>query len=143
MITTNLPAGSIADLAAELRDAGLPASDLAEPNRRFYRFDDDRGLIGYGGVEGTGSDRLLRSLIVTSSRRRNGLGGTLLTALERTAAADGTLALYLLTTTAERFFQRHGYVIADRTDAPAAITCSAEFRSLCPASATFLSKRII
>lgn len=143
MITTILSTGSIADLAAELQAAGLPISDLTEANRRFFRFDDDAGLIGYGGVEGTGSDRLLRSLIVTPGRQRNGLGGTLLGALESAAADDGTSVLYLLTMTAERFFQRYGYRIVDRAEAPSAISSSTEFRSLCPASATFLYKRII
>lgn len=143
MITTMLDAGSIADLTMELIAAGLPTSDLAEPSRRFFRFDDDGGLVGYGGLEGIGDVRLLRSLIVTPARRRNGVGGTLLATLERAAANDGACALYLLTTTARPFFQRHGYAIIDRAEAPSAIASSTEFRSLCPASATLLYKRII
>src|SRR3546814_21074615 len=66
----------------------------------------------------------------------------MLSALERAAADDGATRLYLLTTTAESFFGRFGYAPIPRASAPAEITDSAEFRSLCPASAAFLFKRI-
>src|SRR3546814_10452773 len=70
---------------------------------------DEDGLIGYGGVEGAGADRLLRSFIVVEARRGAGLGSAMLSALERAAADDGATRLYLLTTTAESFFGRFGY----------------------------------
>src|SRR3546814_5225514 len=66
----------------------------------------------------------------------------ILTAVERAAADEGATSLYLLTTTAEPFFRRHGYETAERTDVPAVIAQSAEFRSLCPASAALLYKWI-
>src|SRR3546814_1862246 len=81
MIATLLDSRSLSDLMAELSAAGLPASDLAEAGRRFFRFEDDVGLVGYGGIEGDGSDRLLRSLVVKADRRGCGLGGAILTAV--------------------------------------------------------------
>ena len=142
MIATLLDPKSLSDLMAELSAAGLPASDLAEAGRRFFRFEDDAGIVGYGGIEGDGSDRLLRSLVVKADRRGCGLGGAILTAVECAAADEGATSLYLLTTTAEPFFRRHGYETAERTDVPAVIAQSAEFRSLCPASAALLYKWI-
>jgi N-acetylglutamate synthase-like GNAT family acetyltransferase len=142
MIATVLDAGSVPALAVELGAAGLPISDLTEPGRQFYRFDDDAGLVGYGGIEGLGADRLLRSLVVTPARRGSGGGAAMLAAIERAAADSGAVCLYLLTTTAEPYFRRHGYGLTDRAHAPDAISGSIEFRSLCPASAAFLSKRI-
>ncbi|MDF0491399.1 arsenic resistance N-acetyltransferase ArsN2 [Sphingomonas sp. H39-1-10] len=142
MIVTVLDAGSLPDLAAELAASGLPVSDLAEPDRQFYRLEDDAGVIGYGGVEGAGADRLLRSLVVKPDRRGRASGSAMLAAIERASVADGAVSFYLLTTTAAPFFRRHGYRTAERADAPATIAGSAEFRSLCPASAAFLSKRI-
>src|SRR3546814_2079737 len=62
----------------------------------------------------------------------------MLSSLERPAADDGATRLYLLTTTAESFFGRFGYAPLPRASAPAEIADSAEFRSLCPASAAFL-----
>lgn len=142
MIVTALEPTALSELATELASAGLPTSDLAEPDRRFFRFEDDAGIAGYGGMEGNGPDRLLRSLVVKPDRRSGGLGTAILGAIEQAATKEGIASLYLLTTTAEPFFRQHGYVTANRADAPDAITGSAEFRSLCPASAAFLTKRI-
>jgi N-acetylglutamate synthase-like GNAT family acetyltransferase len=130
------------DLAKVLAAAGLPTSDIAAPGRHFYRFEDENGLVGYGGLEGAGANRLLRSFIVVESRRGTGLATAMLAALERAAADDRVTCLYLLTITAEPFFGRFGYAPSSRTSAPADIADSAEFRSLCPASAAFLFKRI-
>src|SRR3546814_20113737 len=85
---------------------------------------------------------LLRSFIVGEGPLAAGLGRSMLSALERAAADNGATRLYLLTTTAESFFGRFGYAPLPRASAPAEITDSAEFRSLCPASAAFLFKRI-
>ncbi len=142
MIVTALGSTALSDLVADLADADLPTSDLAEPDRRFFRFEDDAGIAGYGGMEGNGPDRLLRSLVVKADRRCGGLGTAILGAIEQAAVEEGVASLYLLTTTAEPFFRRHGYVTTNRADAPEAIAGSAEFRSLCPADAVFLSKRI-
>ncbi|MFD2427078.1 arsenic resistance N-acetyltransferase ArsN2 [Sphingobium scionense] len=142
MIASLLNAESLSDLTAELAAAGLPTSDLAEPDRRFFRFEDVAGIIGYGGIEGDGPDRLLRSLVVKPERRGAGLGAAILGAIEQAATDNGVAALYLLTTTAEPFFRRHGYKTAERANAPAAIARSTEFRTLCLASAALLSKRI-
>lgn len=142
MVVTALESTALSELATELAAAGLPISDLGEPDRRFFRFEDEFGIAGYGGMEGNGPDRLLRSLVVTADRRSCGLGTAILGAIEKAATEEGVASLYLLTTTAEPFFRRHAYVTANRADAPDAITGSAEFRSLCPASAAFLSKRI-
>ncbi|WP_066110658.1 MULTISPECIES: arsenic resistance N-acetyltransferase ArsN2 [Sphingomonadales] len=142
MIATALDTTVLSDLAADLAEAGPPTSDLAEPGRRFFRFEDAAGIVGYAGMEGDGPDRLLRSLIVKPNRRSGSMGTAILGAIEQAATEEGVASLYLLTTTAEPFFRRHGYVMANPADAPDAITGSAEFRSLCPASAAFLSKRI-
>jgi amino-acid N-acetyltransferase len=46
----------------------------------------------------------------------------------------------LLTQTAEVFFANRGYRRIGRADAPQAVQASAEFRSLCPASAVAMSR---
>lgn len=142
MIMIALDAERVAELAAALRGAGLPTSDLTEAGRRFFRFEDEHGLIGYGGFEGLGPNRLLRSVVVTPDRRNTGAGERMLAALERAAADDGTTHLFLLTTTAETFFRRHGYAALYRDAAPDVVSASSEFRKLCPASAAFMTKRL-
>lgn len=130
------------DLIAVLEAAGLPTDDLQEPGRRFYRFEDDAGLIGYGGLEQIGHDALIRSMVVVDARRGGGLGAEVLSWLEASAAEQKATALYLLTTTATSFFQRQGYVVLPRSAAPAAIAASRQFNTLCPASAAFMFKEL-
>lgn len=128
------------DLITVLEAAGLPTDDLHESGRPFYRFEDDGGLIGFGGLEQVGSDALIRSIVVVDARRGSGLGAEVLSWLEARAAEQKATALYLLTTSATAFFQRQGYVILPRSAAPAAIAASRQFSGLCPVSATFMFK---
>ena len=128
-------------MAFLLDGAGLPTADLRAPGRSFFRFDADE-LVGYGGIEGDGPDRLLRSLLIVPDRRRLGAGGLALSMLEREAARTGTARLHLLTVTAASFLRRHGYAKSDRATAPSEIARSTEFTSLCPASATYLVKAL-
>ena len=141
MKATRLDPGALSDLATKLADAGLPIADLAEAGRIFFRFDDDR-LAGYGGLEGAGADRLLRSLVVAPDRRREGVGRIMLAVLEQEAAVLGVGRLHLLTTTAAEFFKRNGYAAADRLTAPVSIAASREFTALCPTSAAYLVKTL-
>ncbi len=55
---------------------------------------------------------------------------------------QGARAIYCLTTTAEAFFRRRGYVDADRDRAPAAVRETREFSAICPASSAFLVKKL-
>jgi amino-acid N-acetyltransferase len=50
--------------------------------------------------------------------------------------------MFLLTTTAETFFERRGYRRVDRSQAPLAIQSTSEFASLCPASSAFMIKQL-
>jgi N-acetylglutamate synthase-like GNAT family acetyltransferase len=127
-----------------LADARLPVADLdLAPELTFWVLRDDAGgLVGAVGLERHGDVGLLRSLVVTPSRRREGLGRTLVRALEEHAAATGVGRLVLLTETAEAFFRRLGYTVIERDRAPSAVASSAEFRTLCPATAVCMTKRL-
>lgn len=138
---TPIGEADFAGLAFFLSDAGLPIADLCEPGRVFYRIEAD-DLVGYGGIQGEGPDRLLRSLVVLPNRRRVGLGGRVLALIEVEAERAGAERLHLLTTTAARFFRAHGYADAARASAPTGIASSAEFTRLCPANAAYLVKSL-
>lgn len=127
-------------LCVFLSEAGLPTEDLLLPHRTFFRFDELGELLGFGGIEGSGTDRLLRSLVVTQGRRGLGLGRQMLEMLEHIASTDGVVRLHLLTNTAPGFFSANGYRVESRSDAPQAISNSVEFKSLCPASAVYMVK---
>jgi len=97
-------------------------------------------VIGFAGLKTDGADRLLRSLVVLPSRKRQGHGGLLVAHVESLARRDGVERLHLLTTTVAEFFRARGYRPANREDAPPAIAASAQFSSLCPGSAAYLVK---
>ena len=126
-----------------LTEAGLPVLDLeSAPGLRFWVAEDGDRLIGTIGLEPFGAAGLLRSLAVSPSHRQHGLGSALVAALERELTAEGVEALVLLTETAETFFEGIGYTVVERAQVPDAIKLSAEFRSLCPASAVCMTKSL-
>jgi amino-acid N-acetyltransferase len=51
-------------------------------------------------------------------------------------------AIYLLTTTAERYFPKFGFERIQRADIPPAVQTSIEFTSACPSSATVMRKSL-
>lgn len=129
-----------------LRDAltleGLPVDDLSHPGRQFFSFSQQGIVVAFGGIEGNGADRLLRSLVVLEGLRGRGTGAAVLVALEAFAKNEGGQRLHLLTDSAAAFFIAQGYHERDRSRAPASISATAQFKTLCPASATYLSKRL-
>jgi len=121
----------------------LPASDLS-PGQLEHFFacgaaDAPRGVVG---VELYGQVALLRSLAVAADCRGTGCGKALVAEAERYARLRGVTRLYLLTTTAGRFFERLGYAPAARESAPDDIRRTPEFSILCPSTAAFMVKRL-
>lgn len=127
---------------ALLSVAGLPTADLDTAHARFVVADDGSAVLGAAAIEPYGTTALVRSVVVSPTARNRGLGQALVRKLEEFARAEGFAQLVLLTETARIFFERQGYTVIDRASAPAAVHASAEFRSLCPASATCMSKAI-
>jgi amino-acid N-acetyltransferase len=116
--------------AAELPSAGF-ASHLGDA---LVARDDGRP-VGCVALELYGEEALLRSLVVSPVARGRGLGERLTAAALDLAESRGARRVWLLTTTAERFFPRFGFLEVPRTELPAALAASAELRGACPASA--------
>ena len=128
---------------ALLATAGLPTADLtAAPRAEFWGCHEGTHLIGVIGLEGYGAVALLRSLAVAPAWQGRGLGAALLAHAERAARPRSITALYLLTTTAEAFFTRRGYLRLPREAAPPILHPTAEFAALGPASAACLTKAL-
>ncbi len=142
-MTPLLRNATAADLPA-IRDLlernGLPTSDLASSGARFTIACEGNRIIGAGALERFGKAALLRSLAVDPARRGKGLGRHIVKALELQARAAGITHLVLLTQSARQFFEHQEYQLADRAHVPRAVRESAQFRSLCPASAECLMK---
>jgi amino-acid N-acetyltransferase len=131
--------GAVRDLLAS---AGLPTSDVAEDRQEFLLARDGQRLVGTVGIEAHGPDGLLRSLAVVAVLRGKGLGHGLSGRAVALAAARGVRTLYLLTTTAEPFFAARGFDRIARESVPAALRGTAEFASLCPATAACMRRAI-
>jgi amino-acid N-acetyltransferase len=130
-------------VVALLEAEGLPASDLTETHLEHFFFTGSDGApSALVGLETYGEAALLRSLVVSAAARTQGLGSALVLHAEEYAAAHQVRALYLLTTTAEPYFERRGYRRTDRSQAPPSIKSTREFASLCPSSSAFMIKRL-
>ena len=126
-----------------LREAQLPTSDLTAAHlEHFIGCGSAEALDGVVGLELYPPHALLRSLAVASAKRGDGIGQALLAEAEGYARARGAKEIYLLTTTAERFFQRAGYERVLRDTAPKAIRATQEFSSICPVDSAFMCKRL-
>jgi amino-acid N-acetyltransferase len=126
-----------------LAAAQLPTEDLTAAHCEHFFFagspSEPTGLVG---LELFGNVALLRSLVVAPDRRGTGEGALLLRHAEDHARAQGVGTLYLLTTTAESFFSKHGYQRVPRDAAPDAIRATREFSGICPASSAFMMRQL-
>lgn len=121
----------------------LPTDDInASHMKNFFVIQDAGKIAGCVGLEVCGEFGLLRSLALSESLRRQGLGVQLIQHIEGHARSQQIRSLYLLTTTADRFFARNGYQAMPRESAPAPIQETTEFQSTCPASAVCLFKEL-
>lgn len=131
------------DVKKLLESVQLPTIDITpEHLEHFFAVWGNSGLEGVVGVELHGSAALLRSLAVVPSKRRFGLGSELLAQVEQYAAEKGVRSLFLLTTTAESYFMKYGYIPLLREAAPEAIRNTAEFTCICPASSVLMVKHM-
>ena len=97
-------------------------------------------IVGCAFLEMYETGVLLRSVAVEAEHRGAGVGTDLTRAAIRLAEGRLAPAIYLLTTTAERFFPRFGFAIVDRADIPAAVQASQEFTHACPSTAVVMRK---
>ena len=126
-----------------LDSCGLPSSDLTEQHLKDFIILGQAGRVaGCIGMEQYGEDALLRSLAVDNMMRGEGYGARLLELMEMHARDNGVRTLYLLTTSADNFFEHQGYARIDRASAPEAIRNTTQFAGMCPASAICLSKSL-
>jgi amino-acid N-acetyltransferase len=127
---------------ALLEAAGLPTAGVPLTLDDFLVADTESGLAGAIGLERYGSAALLRSAVVRPGDQGTGIGAALVRALLDRARNGEVQEIYLLTTTAERWFPRFGFTPIARTQVPEAVRASVEFREACPASAAVMRVRV-
>jgi amino-acid N-acetyltransferase len=123
-------------------ECGLPIDGLADHlgNASVARLGDR--VVGCAALEMYSDGALLRSVAVAAEHRGIGIGEQLARSALRAAHRAGANDVYLLTTTAERYFARFGFNQIDRTQVPSSVKVSVEFQSACPASAIVMHKAL-
>jgi amino-acid N-acetyltransferase len=82
----------------------------------------------------------LRSVAVAPGWRSRGLGRALVERAIAEAEGRGLHAIYLLTTTAERYFPSLGFTATTRDAVPEELRAAAEFCGACPDSAVVMCR---
>lgn len=131
------------DLIKLLEKENLPTSDI-ELNeiKRFFGVYINNNIIGAVGLEIYKDTSLLRSLVINSSYRGKGLGKKLIYFAEDFVKEKKIKNIFLLTSTAEKFFLNQNYKIIERSEAPKDIKSTSQFSSLCPSSSSFMMKNL-
>ena len=124
-----------------LKQSKLPTADIDEDKLLYLLVDGER-VIGTSGLEIFDDCALLRSVSIVKEERGKGHGKFMNEEIENFAKESGINCMYLITTTAEGFFDKQGYCAIKREEAHNAIKQTAEFTSLCPSSAVVMKKRI-
>ena len=131
-------AGDLPGVEALLVASSLPTDGVAASLGSFLVAEHDGAIVGVVGVEQCCGYGLLRSTAVDAAWRSRGLGRQLVERAIAGAESQGLQALYLLTTTAERYFPSFGFAVTTRDTVPAAVRDTVEFASACPASAVVM-----
>ncbi|MGO8969132.1 MAG: arsenic resistance N-acetyltransferase ArsN2 [Myxococcaceae bacterium] len=125
------------DVKTLLLSRELPVAGAEDHLTEFVVTRDEKGLlIGVAGLEVHAGAGLLRSVAVRADAGSKGLGSLLTRAVVKRARRLGLRNVYLLTTSAAAFFERHGFEPVPRDALPTSLVASRELQDACPASAT-------
>lgn len=131
------------DIIALLRSHKLPTDgigDLVRAHPEYVIVAELHGtIVGTAALDVQGSHALLRSVAVARDLATLGVGTKLVTDAITLARALQLESIVLLTTTAQEWFPRFGFVVGERSAVPPALTTHVEMTSACPASAVYMS----
>jgi amino-acid N-acetyltransferase len=102
----------------------------------------DQRIVGTAALEIHLDGALLRSVAVSPEVRGRGLGMNLVEAALSLAEDLRLAEVYLLTFTAERYFDRLGFRSVTRADVPHSVRRSVQFSSACPSSALVMRRKL-
>lgn len=125
-----------------LMKSELPVSDISLKLQEFWVAKADDELIGAVALERYNENGIFRSFVVNEEYRNKKIGRALHKIVIAEARRYNLKSLYLLTTTAEKYFLKSGWINIDRTLVPEGIVKSQEFASICPQSAVCMEYKL-
>jgi len=143
MTTVTIAPARLADyeiVAALLEREHLPLDGLRQHFENAFVARAGNRIVGCSALEVYEGGALVRSLVVDAEYRGAGVGSRLTDAAIQLARRRLASTVYLLTTTAERFFPKFGFEIVDRADVPASVLASEEFVHACPSTAIVMRR---
>ncbi len=107
---------------AMLAGAGMMTEGIDGPAACWILAYVGEEAVGVIGVESKIDAALIRSLYVSESMRRRGIGAALLAAARKAAHTRGARHLYLFGADAGGFFERHGFTAVSVADVVVAVS---------------------
>lgn len=144
-MTTVIDAARTSDLPAVhrlLATQHLPLDGVDDHLETMLVARTGNDVVGAVAVEVYADGALLRSVVVDPVYQGQGLGCRLTESALQLADRHGVSVVFLLTTTAAKFFPRFGFGPVPRNEVPASVQASVEFQSACPDSATVMKKTL-
>jgi len=132
--------GDLQVIAALLQKNNLPVDDLDTGKQIFWTVRYDEQIGGVIALEVYNGFGLLRSMATQEQFRNKGVASVLVEALLEEAGKMGLKEVYLLTETAEKYFERRGFEKVSRENVPDEIKQSVEFSHLCPSTAVVMKR---
>ncbi len=119
-----------------LKQVKLPVESVGSGATTFYIGSENHSSVAVAGFEFYGNDALLRSVAVRPDLQRSGIGSRFTDWMIGSAKRRGIKRIVLLTETAEKFFAKKGFKVADRSSINNdTMRLSSEFTFACPTSA--------
>lgn len=125
-----------------LEQGSLLTEDLPVDLSDFLMAKDEDTLVGVAALESFGSVGLMRSVAVDPAYQGKGIAAQLIDQVLATAVAAHLQEIYLITTTAEGYFDRYGFAPVSRETVPETIRQTRQFSGLCPSSAVVMKRTL-
>ena len=129
-------------LQSILKQNDLPTDDIYNNSIRFFVARENDRILGLVGLEVHKPFGLLRSLVVLNEFKNKQIGKKLVEYLMTVSKSEEIKELYLLTTTADKYFSKFGFIQVEREQVPDSIKQTEEFKSICPDSAEVMKKQL-
>ena len=130
------------EIKSLLAECDLPHSDLSVEKQNMVVAEIDHKIVGCAGLEAYSGKALFRSLAVKPLYRNMQIALTLTEKVLEMGQDQGISEFFLLTTTADSYFEKLGWNTIERSKVPDDIQSINEFSSICPSTAICMIYRL-